>query len=487
MKRIAVLVLGAAMAFGSVSTASAVDVKVSGEWDFAFGWAKNTSFYDNDSRNGSGEDSFLARHRVRTQVNFIASENLQGVLMFEIGDINWGRDEGGAKNGPGSGGDLDADGVNVETKLAYLDWMVPQTEVSIRMGIQYVGLPSGTDFGNPVLNSDVAGITINAPINDMFGVTALWVRPFDASDADGNRNVHDEMDLFALMLPITGEGWNVTPWGAYARIGNGSGFYKYVLDNGATADDFNISTNNDNTMAWWAGLAASVEVFDPLTFGFDVMYGHMNRANLYNTYFDNTLGADVSERLALETGGWLIDARIDYALEWGTPGLFGWWSSGDDYDDVKDGEYGRMPAIGFDNGFAPTGFGAPGAYGIGTDTVVSATMLGTWGIGAQIADVSFIENLSHTLRVTYYRGTNDDEVVAHDRVVALSGEAIYMTTEDWALEVNFDHTYQIYENLALIAELSWIKLDLDDSTWKSNELHDTDDAWKAQLSFQYSF
>ena len=485
MKRIATLVLGAAMALGSVGAASAVDVKVAGEWDFAFGWDKNTSFQKDDNA-----DDFISRHRVRTQVNFIASENLQGVLMFEIGDLNWGRDEGG-KSGPGSGGGLDADGVNVETKLAYLDWLIPQTEVSVRMGIQYVALPSGTDFGNPVLNSDVAGITITAPINDMFGVTALWARPFDAQDSDGDRNMQDEMDLFALMLPITGDGWNVTPWGAYAKIGNASGFYDYVLGDGLDGladqygfDDLSVG-NNDGTMAWWAGLATSVEVFDPLTFGFDVMYGHLNRANLV---LDGEFGGlPLSQRLgAVETGGWLLDARLDYNLDWAVPGIFGWYSTGDDKDDVKDGEYGRMPAIGFDNGFAPTGFGAPGAFGIGSDTVISATMLGTWGIGAQLADVSFVEDLSHTLRVTYYRGTNDPDVAKDGLALPFSGEAVYMTTDDWAVEVNFDHMYQIYENLAVIAELSWIHLDMDNAVW-TDDAYDEENAWKAQVSFQYSF
>ena len=69
----------------------------------------------------------------------------------------------------------------------------------------------------------------------------------------------------------------------------------------------------------------------------------------------------------------------------------------------------------------------------------------------------------------------------------ISGESVYMTTDDWAFEVNFDHKYQIYENLAAIVELSYIHLDLDESTWSFNDLHDTDDAWKAQLLFQYNF
>ena len=491
MKRIAALVLGASMALSSVGAASAIDVKVAGEWDFAFGWAKNTSFYANDNKNGSNEDSFISRSRVRTQINFIASEQLQGVLMFEIGDLNWGRgsDADGSKNGQGSGGDLDADGVNVETKRAYLDWMIPDTDVSIRMGIQGMMFPSGTGLGNPVLNNDVAGITVNIPINEMFGLTAVWARPFDAQENDGDRNLADETDIFALMLPISGEGFTVTPWAAYGNIGMGSGYFDYVIGDYFAGAGGEIYGNGDATQAWWAGIAVEVSVFDPLTFGFDAMYGHMNQGLL--SVVDNALAPTVRDDAMLGMGGWFVDANLNYQLDWGTPGIFGWWTSGDDADDIEEGDVtlGRMPAIGFDSGFAPTGFGAPGSAGIGSDTMISATMIGTWGFGAQIADMSFVDKLSHTFRVAYYRGTNDPNVpnMVDSMPFLISGESVYMTTDDWAFEVNFDHKYQIYENLAAIVELSYIHLDLDESTWSFNDLHDTDDAWKAQLLFQYNF
>ena len=483
MKRILSYVLAAALTLGTVGAANAIDLKVSGQWDFSFGWI-DTSFSKD-----SGQDHFDARQRVRTQVNFIASENLQGVLMFEIGEIRWGNTNG--KNGQGSGGDLDADGVNVETKRAYLDWLIPQTDVSVRMGIQYIAMPSGTEFYNPVLSSDVAGIVISSPINDMFAVTAVWARPFDARDSDGDRNIHDEMDLFALILPITGDGWNVTPWGAYAKIGNASGFYDYVLDYNGQMDDDTSFGNNDSTMAWWAGMAVSVDLFDPLTFGFDVMYGHLNRSNLVST-LDDGINTPTSTRVgAIETEGWLIDARIDYKTDFGTPGIFGWYSTGDDKDDVKDGEYGRMPVIGFDDGFEPTSFGSAGNFGINAGSAISGTMLGTWGIGLQIADVSFVEDLSHLLRVTYIRGTNDREIIEDGLDNApISGESVYMTDKDGAVEVNFETTYQIYENLTAFVDFGYIHLWMDDDVWENGaEWSETDksNGWKAQLAFQYKF
>ena len=123
----------------------------------------------------SDDDNFSARHRVRTQVNIITSEYLQAVMMFEIGDLNWGRP---GTSGRGSGAGLDADGVNIETRRAYLDWLIPNTEVSVRMGIQGLTLPS-TRMGNVLFDADVAGIVVSSPITDWLSATAFWLRPFD--------------------------------------------------------------------------------------------------------------------------------------------------------------------------------------------------------------------------------------------------------------------------------------------------------------------
>ena len=498
MKKLRWLVVLAAMLFTTAANADGVDVKVKGEWDFAFGWANNTNFRNNrDSKNTLGggyrdDDNFIARQRIRTQINFIASEHLQGVLMFEIGDIDWGNggDNANSKVGQGSGGNLDADGVNVETKRAYLDWLIPNTEVSVRMGIQGVSLPMANGYCNPVFSADVAGIVVNTPITDMVGVTAFWLRPFNQNLNDGaNTYLNDEMDMVGLTLPITGDGWSVIPWGMYSRIGNAAGYYEYIGGYGGydMRTDFNgRADDNAGTNAWWGGISTQIDIWDPLSFGFDVMYGHLGKADID---IWNSHPASLSSEFG--TRGWFAEAALNYKLDWGTPGIFGWYSSGDDYDDVKDGQFGRIPVVGVDDGFGPTSFGFPGGYNIGTDSIVGMTAVGTWGVGLQLAEMSFIEDLSHTLRVAYYRGTNDSDVVKkwnrgdNDGFLPHTGaETVYLTTKDRAWEVNFDHQYQIYENLTTVLELGYINLHLDDDTWKD---HKTDDAWKAQVLFKYQF
>ena len=292
-------------------------------------------------------------------------------------------------------------------------------------------------------------------------------------------HLDDEVDMFGLVLPVTGDGWSVTPWGVFANVGNASGLYEYLegygFGAGPSVPQIADYEQNDSATAWWAGGAFNLSMFNPLTFGLDVMYGDLGRNE-----FRDTSGNSFD----IETQSWFLDAKLDYKLDWATPGVFGWWSSGDKADDVRDGKYGRIPVVGVDDGFAPTSFGGPGSI-YGVDTAVSETMVGTWGVGIQLADLSFIPDLSHTLRVAYYRGTNEADVARDGRQAGLSGENIYMTDKDSAWEIDFDHTYQIYENLSAYLELGYIRLDMDEDVWGSDSY--ADNAFRGQVGFQYSF
>lgn len=518
MKRITTLLLAVALAFGSVGAASAdgIDVKVKGQWDFTFGWGVNTAFkdsYHGNTKSGDN-DNTIARQRIRTQINFIASESLQGVLMFEIGTWDWGR---GGSVGRGSGGGIDADGVNVETKRAYLDWIVPNTEISVRMGIQGLKLPS-TPMGSPLFDADVAGILVSSPVTDWLSVSAFWIRPFDPyyNDDDDNdsfgktRNLSDEVDAFGLLLPMTFDGIAVTPWAIYGHIGASSGLYDYLFNDGS--HDNTVTAESSSTNVWWFGTHLELTMFDPLVFNLEAIYGRLGKANLggfgqgWDAGFDNDgdlvleydPGFGDSNDSRVGTSGWFIGATLDYKLDWGTPGIFGWWSTGDKASGVDSGKLGRMPTIGNDGGsFSPTTFGTAGYWGVSDGQAVMGTGLGTWGLGIQLADVSFIEDLSHTLRVAYYRGTNENEVIRDNYALgglAYFGDTLYMTDKDYAIEVNFDHKYDIYENLSAVLELGYIYLHADEDTWKGwnggksgDNLDENENAWKAQLSFQYKF
>ena len=181
------LVLAASFILGTALTASAVEITANGSFDFTWGWYTNKTLFDNNEINravgaaGNNPEVFDARQRERLQVNFIASENVQGVIYFEIGETVWGGGNNGANVGRGSGGAAGTDGVAVEVRRAYIDFNVPNTDLLFRVGLQGLALPSSV-VGNPVLGSsgtDMAAVVGVYTINDMVTVGALWGRPWN--------------------------------------------------------------------------------------------------------------------------------------------------------------------------------------------------------------------------------------------------------------------------------------------------------------------
>jgi len=169
MKRLAILAILAAFILGTVATASAVELKAAGSWRIHANWLDNTDFNDDD---GASEDDFAVGQRARIYFDFIANENLKGVLKLEIGDLRWGN--GGAAPG--------TDAVAIEVKNAYVDFNIPDTEVNIKAGLMGVALPN--TLGSSIFDEDVAALVVNVPFNDMIALTVGWARLADNNIED---------------------------------------------------------------------------------------------------------------------------------------------------------------------------------------------------------------------------------------------------------------------------------------------------------------
>ncbi len=476
MKRISSLLLAAAMAFGAAGAADAAELKVSGVMDFAFGAART----DIKEDNRDGEEYFRAEQRFRPQLNFVASESLQAVMQLEIGTTAFGRAEGNYR-----GGQIDQRDNNIEVKRLYLDWIIPTTEVTVRMGKQPLALPSATGFGNPVFDSDVAGIVASGQINDMVGLTGFWVRPYD--DDQKSNALADEVDAFGVVVPVKGEGWSVSPWGMYASVGSDSGYLNAMREFANTGPALLVEgpKSDERIGVWWIGFGADYQIMDNLKFSMDAMYGASGDIDLVVSNNGPAGGDPFNNAGDVDTSGYFIDAALSYDIEnIGTASLLGWYASGNDGDDD---DFDQIPILGSNGGFHPTSFGAPGSVGIGVDGALFNSGIGTWGLGVELADVTFVEDLSHTFRVAYIQGTNSrgGMTKSHISDLAVYDEALYLTTHDSAWEFNFDSKYQIYENLAAFVELGYIAMDIDDSSNKG--FTDADDLWKAQVLFQYKF
>ena len=492
MKKILTLMLAAGMLLGAASGAKAIDFKASGEWLVGFGLGDGSLIKDVDNKKYHHDDTFNAGQRVRLQLDAVASESLSGTVFFEIGDQMWG------SNAEESGGALGADGKVVKVKNAYIDWMVPNTDLKFRMGIQGIQLPNVAG-GSAVFDDDVAGVVASYQFNENVGLTTFWARPYnDNYDARADRtNYQDNMDLFALMVPLTFDGVKVTPWAMYGMAGANS---KTAMSMGPytrpiSPDDgvANTTTGKAYGSMFWAGLPISLTLWDPLNVELDINYGYVESMGRYDAlrYNDRTSRMGDTKR-----EGWLVKALVEYKMDWGTPGIFGWYASGDD-GNVKNGSE-RLPSIAGSGNF--TSFMGDGnlAWGTGHNFCDNnLTYAGTWGVGLQIADVSFVEDLKHTFRVAYWGGTNSPSMVkymgsavAWDETTAKQ-DGPYLTTNDGLLEFNLVNSWQIYENLEANLELGYIVNMMDKDTWDksyvSNRNWSKQDAWKAQLIFAYSF
>ena len=510
-KRLTTLLLAAGLILGVAGSAEAIEFKAKGIWIsmFEYGGGGNFVKEDRQGRNVTGwgrwgEDEFEAKTRVRLQLDAVASENLSGTVYFEMGAFAWGR--------ASKGGALGGDGTIVKIKSAYMDWAIPGTKIKTRMGLQRIHLPDYSSEASQVFDGDVTGVSVNVPINDNFGLTAFWARPFNdnwGGAEDRPANYLDNVDLFALTVPMTFEGARITPWAMLGIVGenafrsSGSGkFYDAGYGGGLSPAAYMLDGKEDAYSfgtAFWAGITGEITAADPFRLAWTFNYGSFSTGEK-----------------ALNKQGWHASLLAEYKLDWGTPGIYGWYSSGDD-GNIKNGSE-RMPSLDYNNestsGFS--GFGQLGTWTIGRDAVLGFTLAGTWGIGARLKDISLIDKLKTTLRVNLYNGTNDAAMARHIKSGAAGVEVpsatcngytpdfysanpngIYLTEKDYAMEFGMMTTYQICENLRLLVEANYIALWLDQSSdvwggfrnakghWvKANSV---EDCWNVNLSCIYYF
>ena len=516
MKKLMTLILAAGLFVAGTAPASAIEFKAQGEWLMGFGVGdgnlvnKVRSLDTGKKSKVDNSDKFSAMQRVRLQLDAVASENLSGTVLFELLETTWGNAE--------SGGALGADGQIVGVLNAYIDWAVPNTDLKVRMGLQPIEMPNVAG-GSSILNTDaLAAVTLNYQFNENVGATLMWGRPYndnytsaDTGYGNDKTNYLDNIDLIALSVPLTFDGIEVTPWIMYGIIGQNVGRRGWDADahdwaeyagptdlfafNGGIADR-NFERKHANTSAFWAGLPFKLSFWDPLNIEVDLNYGYvesMGRGELFNNHSKTWKRADTRRE------GWLAKALIEYKMDWGTPGVFGWYASGDD-SNVKNGSE-RLPAIEAKGNF--TSIMGDDNYGWASNSTFYDRTLnyaGTWGVGLQLKDMSFVEDLSHTFRVAYWGGTNSPEMAKYAGDMLAwdnSGYApnisdgLYLTRNDGLLEFNLINKYQMYENFEINLELGYMVNFFDHDTWKkaggTYSSYEKQDAWKAQLIFAYSF
>ena len=468
MKRLVTLLLAAGIVLGgaAMGTANAIELKAGGNWQFKFGWM------DRSLEKHDGEDNFVAAQRIRPEFRFITDETLSATLQLEIGVGHWGN------RAFAMGGDATN---AIKFRYGYVDWVVPGLGAKVRMGQQPMGLPQ---YGTMALVGidDIAGVSVNYQIVDALGLNLFWARPVN-NDID---TPHDTVDLFGLVLNFKGDGFKLSPWGMIATVGEDAwlgtrnpltgetlqgsnrGYLSYGLLPLPTIDTWQYARPDSDTV-WWLGIGGELSLFDPFKIGVDFAYGRAD--------FGSVGGVDVKR------AGWMVSLLASYKLDMFTPGIAAWYGSGDD-SNPNDGSE-RLPFIfqdvdklanwAFDAGFYANHY--------------SQSLSGTWGLQARIDDISFIEDLKHDLRFTWWKGTNDRDMAAYAGAIGAPGPNVdnyYLTEKDSAWMVSLDTTYKIYKNLTAQLQLAYLKTDFDSNVWGSTS-HLDEHMYQAAVVMQYKF
>lgn len=202
------------------------------------------------------------------------------------------------------------------------------------------------------------------------------------------------------------------------------------------------------------------KAFDPVTLALDAAWGKVKYGS----------GEEQDDK------GWYVAAGCTYALDFAEPALKAWYASGD--DSGKRANSGHLPSI-FGDSDASNMFFDAAAGIVGGHRVHIG---GTWGVSAQLNGLSFYENLTHDLSVTYFGGTNSKNNVGED----YSSGYEYLTSKDTALEFAAVNTLQIYKDLSAIFEAAYIIEDFDTSTG-ARKGETFEDDWRLSMTFAYTF
>ncbi|MDR3641125.1 MAG: outer membrane homotrimeric porin [Humidesulfovibrio sp.] len=474
---ISLAVLGA-MVVGATA-ANAADIKATGSWQIESDWTADASLQDKLKNN-----DFAIQQRIRTAFQFIANENLKGVLETQIGTNNWGNGQyqisAGRTPSTTAAGSNTAGAGNILLRKAYLDFKVPNTKVEVLAGYQSIALPAAFGGGSAILDDHMAGIAAVVPVTDGFSLVAGYARPYDANTAGSTATKQvagTAIDAALLYANIDTTGFSVKPFVAYASIGS-SAVTNALASGGDKIGVGGLVTPGvaptAGARAYWGGAAFTMTALDPFKVLADINYGK-------ETFND-------TKSVKSGRSGWMGDVAVDYTgLSMVTPELFYAYSSGEDGNSQKSE---RMPVVSGEN-WAFGSFWMQGGDSVAYNGpyTSSSQNLGFWALGLSMKDIKLVDKLSHTVHVIYFKGTNNTAVAAG--LNTNNGYGNVLTSKDHLVEVDVNSKYQLYDALSLGLELGYINASFDKPTWSAAtgtaQSYLSKDAYKAALLLNYSF
>jgi hypothetical protein len=504
------LALVLALVVAWAASASAAELKVRGAIiaDSQWGDGGYASFWAAKD-GGNYQDKHNIEERARIMWDFVANENLKFTMQTQIGAGMWGQGGFGLGQGDGATGKSTA----LRVREAYMDFNVPDSDVNVKAGYMLMYLPAANPGGSPILNDESAAVAmVTVPvIKDTVSVLVGYARLWDSTNANNTANnagtgtssygLRDELDAAILAVPVTWNKIEATPWMVYGWGGKnsltdaqfGSDRYTGLLSAGPQqTGNLNKSFQKDLTV-WWAGLATTVKMFDPIVFGFDYNYGSVSGAGSVDG-----AGAPWDSKNVNNRAGWYVDTFIRYTgLDMVKPELFFAYGSGEDSDPTNGSE--RMPLL-YNGGYALGVSWWTGGSNFGqTDMGGDSRHSGFWALGLSLNDITFMEKLSHDFMFMYAQGTNSADLLRDANTPAYSWGGAYnaghfLTTKDHFFEFDLNTKYKIYDELTAIMELGYINMNTNKDLWNdymygvgSARTYKASDAYKVAMGLKYAF
>ncbi len=483
MKRILQLLVLCLLAISATSALAATEVRMAGDFRAYGVFFENHNWTSWNPTGRQTEETFEIWQRWRLRSDFVANEAVKFRLGIRVNDTPWGYGTYTAAN----------PAVAIDVYQAYLMFKWPGCDIQITAGLQPFSMPEAPIFyDSPVLaakgsgdgaTNSFAGLTIQIPVvPKTFEIFTGFSRLVDVNRTydTTTTQVGDELDIYFLTLPITVDGFKITPWGLIAVAGKASVSSINAFRNGLVSGGYFVAPtglNDNQNPYWWAGGSLEISALDPLKFYGDVMYGEGN----------------MGDRERNRRRGWFIDGGLEYTgLDWATPQLGAWWSSGEDSGLGNGSE--RIPSITDYFGLGNTFFFPTGQEFTKNDMAMNP--IGAWGVSGSLKNISFIDKLSHRATFSAMWGTNSPSGL-RKAVLASGGNGNYLTMGkdlaigEHALAANIDTKYWVFEKtLALVAEAGWAHYgDPKGSIWNTSRRFTkaVNDAWMASFGIKYWF
>ena len=422
MKRLIMLAVLCAFVLGA-SAASAADLKVSGAFVTDAAWMGGWDF-DSDE----DTSAFDLKTRMDLVFQVVASEDLKAVFYTRTEGM-WGR--GAFENGTTDSA--------IGVRRVYLDFNY--AGVNFKTGFLPVTLPNEVG-GSLILDEEVSGLVATGSFTENIGYMGAYVR-VNSEDGTTDASSDAQYDVYAAALPVTYDGFGMTPFFAYGNIGQ---------DNAA-------AVVSEDANGYWLGTTYAVNAFDPIVVKGDINYGNVDR-----------------DGDAFDQSGWAFTLDVAYTgMDMMTPEAYFVYTSGED-DDLTDGSE-RLPQIDPDWAIGTFFFG--GDYFL--QGSIDEEVLGFWALGAQLNDIaSFAEGLTHQAIIIYAQGTNDKDIFT-----AADYDGRTLSEEDSLIELDFNTYYKLMDELTVGLELGYINLDADEDVWGND--NDGGSAYKISTGIAYAF